>query len=114
MTGAKKPTKKRYCIHSECKNLAENEGFCRLHYISNWKHIKFNRRVKAERRLNAYVDLIARKYPKDYVERIKDGLASDEKFRETVEELDFEARENTLETDREYMERFIRKIKVGE
>ena len=112
---AKRSTKKKFCMHSACKNEAFTDGFCRLHYISNWKHIKFNRKVKAERRLNAYVDLISKRYPKDYLEKIKESLESEEKFQNTIEELDFDSTKATVdESEKEYMERFLRKIKGTE
>jgi len=67
--------------------------------------------VKAERRLNAYVERLAKKYPKDYLEKIKEGLENDEKFKKTVEELDLEDSEHP-ETEREYLEKFIRNAKI--
>lgn len=105
--------KKRFCIQAECNEPATSHGYCRLHYIANWKHIKFNNQVKAERRLNAYVDRLARKYPKDYLERIKEGLENEEVFRATVEELEIDAEADSTETEREFLERLADKLKIG-
>jgi len=107
---AKKP-KKKFCVQSSCKAEAVTHGYCRLHYLANYKHIKFDRHVKAERRLNAYVDRLAKKYPDDYLERIKEGLENEEKFKATVEELDLDTREEATETEREFIEKFSRAIK---
>jgi hypothetical protein len=107
----KKTSKKKFCIQDKCKQQAVSNGYCRLHYIANWKHIRFDAQVKAERRLNAYVDRIAKKYPKDYLERIKEGLESEEKFKQTVEELDLDGDGDNPETEREFLERFTRQIK---
>jgi hypothetical protein len=110
--GSKKTAKKKFCLQDKCKSAPVSHGYCRLHYIANWKHIKFNNQVKAERRLNAYVDRIAKKYPKDFLERIKEGLESEEKFKQTVEELDLDTEGNeNHETEREFLEKFVRNIK---
>ena len=100
----------KFCVEPECKETATLRGYCRLHYLSNWKHIKFNQKVKAERRLNAYVDRLAKKYPADFMERIKEGLEDENKFRQTVQELDVET-EETPETDNEFLEKFMRIVK---
>src|ERR1700745_1070819 len=105
-TPAKKAPKKKFCVQPQCKAEAVSHGFCRLHYIANWKHIKFDRHVKAERRLNAYVDRLARKYPKDYLEKIKEGLEDEDKFRQTVEELELENEPGARETETEFLEKF--------
>jgi hypothetical protein len=105
--------KKKFCIQADCSEQAVSHGYCRLHYIANWKHIKFNNKVKAERRLNAYVDRIAKKYPKDYMEKIKEGLESDEKFKKTWEELDLDSPDESSETEREFLEKFVGKLKIG-
>jgi hypothetical protein len=106
------PPKQKFCVQTDCREEAVSHGFCRLHYIANWKHIKFNTKVKAERRLNAYVDRIAKKYPKDYMERIKEGLESDEKFKKTFEELEIDGSEENSETEREFLEKFVGKLKI--
>ncbi len=108
-----KKTKKKYCSHSRCKRDAVSEGFCRLHYLANWKHLKFNEQVKAERRLNSFVDRMAKKYPDDYLDRIKEGLEDENKFKQAVQELDVEEGEAT-ETEREYLEKFVRTVKGDE
>lgn len=106
--------KTKFCIESDCKLEAVTHGYCRLHYIAHWRHIKFDRHVKAERRLNAYVDRLAKKYPKDFMEKIKEGLEDENKFRETVEELDLENDQGTTETETEFLEKFLRDIKGTE
>ena len=110
---AKKPvkTKKKFCDQADCERGAVSHGYCRLHYISNYKHIKFNNHVKAERRLNAYVDRLAKKYPKDYLERIKEGLESEDKFKETMQDLELDGDAEPPETEREYLEKFLRGLK---
>lgn len=106
----KKAPKKKHCAQEACKSEASHHGFCRLHYLANWKNRKADDRVKAERRLNAYVDRLAKKYPDDYLNRIKEALGDEEKFKAAVDELELE-NENENETEREFLERFERAIK---
>lgn len=116
VTAAKKikaVPKEKKCSQPSCKKEASSQGYCRLHYISNWKHIRFNEKVKAERRLNAYVDKIAKKYPKDYLEKIKETLEDENKFKQMVSELDIEFEQAAKETDDEFLARFLRAVKPG-
>jgi hypothetical protein len=108
---AKKATKVKYCAQPECKEKAQSQGFCRLHYIANWKQLKADKKDRAEKRLNAYVDRLAKKYPSDYMERIKEGLEDEEKFKASVAELDLESDEENSETEREFLEKFLRSMK---
>ena len=103
--------KKKFCVQSDCKQEPVSHGYCRLHYIANYRHIKFNNHVKAERRLNAYVDRLQKKYPKDYLDRIKEGLESEDKFKETIQELELDGNSEPVETEREYLEKFLRALK---
>ncbi len=102
---------KKKCSQRGCKIPSVSEGYCRLHYLANWKHIKFNEQVKAERRLNAYIDRLAKRYPKDYMEKIKEGLEDPEKFQQMVDELEVEVGKSEPETDNEFLEKFMRVIK---
>lgn len=113
---AKGKTKKseKLCAHSRCRAQASSDGYCRLHYLANWRHIKLNEKIKAEKRLNAFVDRIAKKYPKDYLEKIKEGLENEDKFKETVAELDVETGTESKDTDKEFLENFMRIVKPGE
>lgn len=113
-TTAKKtaPKKKqRFCIEADCKSESMTHGYCRLHYIANWKLIKLSNHIKAEKRLNAYVDRIAKKYPKDYLEKIKEGLESEDTFRAHVEEISMEEEKEENETENEFLEKFLRDVK---
>ncbi|NBT57508.1 hypothetical protein EBT16_01875 [bacterium] len=105
--------KEKLCSVPSCKKEASAQGYCRLHYISNWKHIRFNEKVKAERRLNAYVDRISKKYPKDFLEKIKETLEDENKFKEMVSELEIELDMSPKETDDEFLEKFLRALKPG-
>src|SRR4051812_23046081 len=99
--------RKKMCSASACRAEAVSDGYCRLHYLKHWKHIKLNAQVKAEQRLNRFVNRLSKKYPKDFLEKIREGLESEDKFNETVRELDLDhdtAMEK--ETEGEFLERF--------
>jgi hypothetical protein len=55
------------CAEGGCSAPATTRGFCRLHYIKNWKAIKARER-KAARRRNYDEDLL-HKVPIDYEDR---------------------------------------------
>ena len=70
MKAAKKP-KKVKCEIRGCKQQGITNGMCRLHYLAKWKENQAEKKARAERRLNAYVDRLAQRYPDDY-----DGIYS--------------------------------------
>lgn len=113
---AKKPRLKkvRYCLFSQCKQPATTRGYCRLHYLATWKSERLNQQIKAEKRLNSYVERLAKKYPKDYLEKIKEGLESDEKFQKTMEDLfpDQEVDAENSDTENEFLEKLVRDLKI--
>lgn len=106
------PGKVKYCAESRCKSPAVSEGYCRLHYIRNWKEIKSEQKDKAEKRLNSYIDRLMKKYPEEYMEKIKEALESEEKFKETMAEMEIESDDN--ESEREFLEKFSRTQKIEE
>jgi len=108
-----KQSGKKACAQGKCGHPAETSGYCRLHYLSNWKRIKLNDQLKAEARLNHFVDKLAKKYPESYMEKIKEGVESEERFIEITKELDVESKESSKETDSEFLERFLRAVKPG-
>jgi hypothetical protein len=106
-------TENRHCCHPNCKLMAVINGNCRLHYIAKLSTTRRRNRIKAENRLNQYVDKMARLYPTDYLKKIKEGLEDEEKFKQTVREVDLE---NDLdpETEREFLERLERAVKKSD
>lgn len=112
-TKAKACSKKESCLQKGCRERATTKGYCRIHYIANWKRIRLNRQMKAERRLNSYVNRLVKKYPKEYLEKIKEGLESEEKFVESLHEMDIQGETGPTDTEREYLERLSRNFKLG-
>lgn len=106
-----KTDKKKFCLQEDCKREATSKGYCRLHYIQNWQQIKLDNKARAERRLNAYIDKLSKKYPQDYVDKIREGLENDERFQQSVQEADLDNDIENSETENEFLEKFLRNIK---
>ncbi|OGQ22574.1 MAG: hypothetical protein A3I05_04450 [Deltaproteobacteria bacterium RIFCSPLOWO2_02_FULL_44_10] len=64
----------RICKEDDCKNAATTSGYCRLHYLKNWKTIREEKQTKAADRLNKYVEGICKRNPDGYVEEIRKGI----------------------------------------
>ena len=90
-----------------------SEGYCRLHYLRNWKELKSEAKDKAEKRLNSYIDRLMKKYPGEYMDKLKESLSSEEKFKEAMQEVDLKP-EGNGESDREFLEKLSRNVKIGE
>ncbi|MBI2092908.1 MAG: hypothetical protein HYT75_07960 [Deltaproteobacteria bacterium] len=66
----------KICKEEGCHNEQTTGGYCRLHYLRNWKTIKKEQQEKAVKRLNRYIEAICRKHPTKYVEVIKEEINS--------------------------------------
>src|SRR5690606_34235202 len=44
------------CREVGCESLATSGGYCRLHYIRNWKRIKRRELILKEGKLNRYIE----------------------------------------------------------
>lgn len=106
---AKKPKK---CSTRGCKNPGVSNGLCRLHYLLGYKDRKADEKSRAERRLNAYVDRLAKRYPDEYLEKIKEGIENEDAFKKTIEQLELDKdHDEHPETEREYLEKLVRGVK---
>lgn len=69
-------SKIRICKDEHCKNAATSGGYCRLHYLKNWKRLKQEEQKRAAKRLNRYIESVIKRHPERYVEMIKKDLRS--------------------------------------
>jgi len=69
-------SKIRICKEENCKNAATSGGYCRLHYLRNWKRLKQEEQKRAAKRLNRYIESVIKRHPDKYVEMIKKDLRS--------------------------------------
>lgn len=75
----------RICKEAGCNNAQTTKGYCRLHYLKNWKHIKAEKQREAARRLNKYIEAIVEKHPDKYVEVLKKEIKS-RRFEKNINE----------------------------
>ena len=74
----------KICKDKGCHNSQTTQGFCRLHYLKNWKKLQTEKRSKATKSLNRYVESILKRYPDRYMDQIKKDIRSKD-FDEKVE-----------------------------
>lgn len=78
------------CREVACEGLGTTGGYCRLHYIKNWKKVKRKEVILKERKLNGYIEELVAKYPDKYIDAIRLDLASDKEFAKVIADLDLD------------------------
>jgi hypothetical protein len=66
----------KLCKEPECSDAATTEGYCRLHYLKNWKRLKSDKEERAAKRLNGYIKSVMRRNPDGYMDEIKRDIKS--------------------------------------
>jgi hypothetical protein len=78
----------KYCMEEQCADQAATKGYCRLHYIKNWKYLKMQKKLKSEGKLNEYVQRMVNKYPEEHIKVIREDLDSSKDLTELLDEYD--------------------------
>lgn len=78
------------CREIACEGLSTSGGYCRLHYIKNWRKIKRKEVILSEKKLNQYLEELVGKYPDKYLEAILLDLATDKEFAKVIRDLDLD------------------------
>ena len=78
------------CREVACEGLGTTAGYCRLHYIKNWRKIKRKEVILKEGKLNIYIEELVSKYPEKYLEAIRHDLANDKEFAKVLQDLDLD------------------------
>jgi hypothetical protein len=91
----KKAAKAAHSSHGVCREVAcelmsTTGGYCRMHYIKNWKKIKRKEMILKEKKLNSYIEELVSKYPDKYIEAIRQDLASEKDFAKVISDLEIE------------------------
>jgi len=107
----------KICKEMDCQNAATSKGYCRLHYLRNWRQLRELHKQSAARRLNRYIEHVCKENPQDYLEKIREDLQRPD-FHDYVDEH-FGGEEGTTvpledQMDDEEIERLIRKLKIEE
>ncbi|MBF0359569.1 MAG: hypothetical protein HQK49_01065 [Oligoflexia bacterium] len=78
------------CLEKYCENLQTTLGYCRQHYIKNWKNIRKKRAILKEGKLQMLIEELITKYPAKYVEAIMHDLSGDKEFYQVLKELNID------------------------
>jgi hypothetical protein len=97
--GGKKKTKaelreaanKKRCREPGCELEILLNGFCRMHYIKNWRKIKRKEAIIASGQLNNYVEELVSKYPDKYLDVIRQDLATEKEWSKVVVDLELDS-----------------------
>lgn len=112
---ASKPSISRHleeiCREVACEALSTSGGYCRLHYIKNWKKIKRKELILKEGKLNQYIEELVAKYPDKYIEAIRQDLAEDKAFAKVIYDLDLDESVDEFDVEGEGLEAVIDNIK---
>lgn len=109
--GAVVDTGEAVCREVACEGLATSAGYCRLHYIKNWKKIKRKEVILKEGKLNQYIEELVAKYPDKYIEAIRQDLANDKDFAKVIYDLDLDESLDDFDVDAESSDNIIDSIK---
>jgi len=90
------------CREVGCEAKATSSGYCRLHYIKNWKRIKKKELLLREGKLNRYIEELVQKYPDKYIEAIRHDLSDDSEFNKAVSDLDLDEGVDDFESDSDF------------
>lgn len=104
-------TSEAVCREVACEGLATTLGYCRLHYIKNWKKIKRKEVILKEGKLNQYIEELVAKYPDKYLEAIRQDLTNDKDFAKVIYDLDLDESVDEFDAEGENVEGIIDTIK---
>ncbi|MEK6705997.1 MAG: hypothetical protein AABZ06_09425 [Bdellovibrionota bacterium] len=99
------------CREVACEGLATTAGYCRLHYIKNWKKIKRKELILKEKKLNQYIEELVSKYPDKYIDAIRQDLTNDKDFAKVIHDLDLDASMDDFDMEGEPADSIIDNIK---
>lgn len=99
------------CREVACEGLATSAGYCRMHYIKNWKKIRRKAVILQEGKLNQYIEELVAKYPDKYIEAILQDLSNDKDFAKVIYDLDLDESEDDFEAEGDDVEAVIDTVK---
>ena len=109
------PAKVKICLEDSCRNVQTTKGYCRLHYLKNWRAVRSQAQKKAADRLNRYVEGICKKYPDRFLEVIRRDLSTDNR-RQADDVISHDEVDEILHdlgyADDDNLDKLIKQIKV--
>lgn len=103
---------KRRCREPGCEHDFILTGFCRMHYIKNWRKIKRKEAILASGQLNNYVEELVSKYPDKYLDVIRQDLASEKDWSKVVVDLELDSVDEDAGGDEE-LEGAVEGVRTG-
>jgi hypothetical protein len=107
----------KLCKETGCSNQQTTAGFCRLHYLKNWKKIRSEKKRKAAKNLNKYIDNIMRTSPDRPVQGLKEQLRDEPSFERSLDDILYHDSLREVIADlgyREDLDTLIDTIKIDE
>lgn len=99
------------CREIACESFASTGGYCRLHYIKNWKKIKRREMILREKKLNRYIEELVSKYPEKYIDVIRQDLSTDKDFNKIIGDLELDEPLEDYDSDADAIDSLIDSIK---
>ena|GEM_PF-954639 len=63
------------CKWSGCFDMATvDDGFCRLHYLVNWRKIKSKEAKKCGKGLDEYIKELSNRFPEEFFEKLRNEI----------------------------------------
>lgn len=84
----------RLCQMSGCHNQATTVGYCRLCYLKNWKKIRADKKKKASKNLNKYIENVIKASREDKVAALKGQLQDDVTFEKSLDDVVYREQES--------------------
>lgn len=106
----------KICHESNCHNASTTLGYCRIHYLKNWKKIREQQRKKALKNLNKYIDRVMHKHPEGYMDVIREDIRNYDQFNRKAESSfsDDEFHDVMEELSEDDVHKIIESIKIDE
>lgn len=103
------------CKFSGCDEISTVEGYCRYHYLLNWKRIQLKKKILSEGKLEKYINELTAKYPDKYIDMLKNDLKTEKDFLSVVNELEIDDTDNSMSDDEEdsYIEQEVQGVSGG-
>lgn len=77
----------KLCKEDQCANQQTTAGFCRLHYLQNWKKIRTEKKKKVSKSLERYIQNVLRKDPDRANVQIKKNLKNEGGMAKAVDDI---------------------------
>lgn len=89
------------CIERGCDNPATTAGYCRYHYIVNWREIKRKQEILQTGKLQDLIESVVARYPAKIVKNILADLGDEKTFFGVLKELNIESSDSFDDVDGE-------------